>query len=474
MIKALHPPTRIGGIPYTLPVMKMTRGNERERPPDVAEPRPRRFEPTLFKTVVLAVAIAFAIACAILICLIWLLGLSHKVGQSTTSIISLAQLSFGLVAGAGAAMGLVLAYRRHQIAEKAEARENHRLFNERFGAAATQLASDLPAVRLAGIYSLAGLADDWEAGRQQCIEVLCANARRGYAPEPEDEESQDFLARHLAWKDEQEFRHTLIRVIAQRLHDKAAISWQGHSFDLVGTVFDGGDFSGIEVQVDTLLNISRARFPTGNISFVDAKIRGGVVDFSGARLSGGKIDFSKMELADGNVKFDDVWLTDGSVIFEGARLIGGKLDFARAHLIGGKLEFTFTRFAQCQVYFLRTHFNGSSVSFYGAEFTDSSVHFRRASFGDGAISFASACFASGSVHFDRSRLSGSTIEFSKADFGETLVDFTGVNDWSEPPTFDFDAASTPRPNSVLLPSEARQAALAKASVESADPASGGS
>lgn len=36
-----------------------------------------------------------------------------------------------------------------------------RTLNERFATAAEQLGSDKPAVRLAGVYAMAGLADDW-------------------------------------------------------------------------------------------------------------------------------------------------------------------------------------------------------------------------------------------------------------------------------------------------------------------------
>ena len=80
--------------------------------------------------------------------------------SDASALISLTQLAFGLVAGVGATTGLVIAYRKHQLEIGAEVREDRRLLNERFGTAATQLASDLPAVRLAGIYSMAGLADD--------------------------------------------------------------------------------------------------------------------------------------------------------------------------------------------------------------------------------------------------------------------------------------------------------------------------
>ena len=40
------------------------------------------------------------------------------------------------------------------------------------------------AVRSAGVYAMAGLADDWEANRQTCVDVLCAYLRMPYEPDP--------------------------------------------------------------------------------------------------------------------------------------------------------------------------------------------------------------------------------------------------------------------------------------------------
>ena len=55
--------------------------------------------------------------------------------------------------------------------------------NERFATAAGQLGSDKPpAVRLAGVYAMAGLADDWPENQQTCIDVLCAYLRLPYRP----------------------------------------------------------------------------------------------------------------------------------------------------------------------------------------------------------------------------------------------------------------------------------------------------
>src|SRR5262245_26763067 len=59
-----------------------------------------------------------------------------------------------------------------------------RTLNERFATAAGQLGSDKPpAVRLAGVYAMAGLADDWPENRQTCVDVLCAYLRLPYAPD---------------------------------------------------------------------------------------------------------------------------------------------------------------------------------------------------------------------------------------------------------------------------------------------------
>lgn len=66
-------------------------------------------------------------------------------------------------------MALVTAYRRQRVAELAHAldargedREETKAFNERFATVAGQLGDDSPQVRLAGVYAMAGLADDWE------------------------------------------------------------------------------------------------------------------------------------------------------------------------------------------------------------------------------------------------------------------------------------------------------------------------
>ena len=115
-----------------------------------------------------------------------------------------------------------------------------RTLNERFATAASQLGDDKPpTVRLAGVYALAGLADDWEANRQTCVDVLCGYLRIPYEPDPGQEAPQ---AARVEFRASREVRHTIIRVITAHLNGDAEVPWQDLNFDFTGVVFDGGDF----------------------------------------------------------------------------------------------------------------------------------------------------------------------------------------------------------------------------------------
>lgn len=78
------------------------------------------------------------------------------------------------MAGAGALVALVVAYRRQRVAE-----DRTPVFNDRFTAIAAQLGADKAAVRLAGVHAMAGLADDWAENRpklRRCAVRLSAPA----------------------------------------------------------------------------------------------------------------------------------------------------------------------------------------------------------------------------------------------------------------------------------------------------------
>jgi len=183
------------------------------------------------------------------------------------------------------------------------AEQRTRTLNERFATAAEQLGSDKPAVRLAGVYAMAGLADDWVESRQTCVDVLCAYLRMPYEPDPgQGAPSQDRLVFQAA----REVRHTVIRVITAHLKKGAEISWQGLDFDFTGVVFDGGDFGG-------------SQFSGGTISFWDAEFSGDEVHFTDVQFSGGTVDFS--DVADWSVPPKFPW-TD--IPAQGVKLPGGQ------------------------------------------------------------------------------------------------------------------------------------------------------
>ncbi|MEU8679545.1 hypothetical protein [Streptomyces sp. NPDC048560] len=139
----------------------------------------------------------------------------QKIDSKT--LFDLVKLAFVVVAGVGALVALVVAYRRQRVDEDAALRETTRLHNERFTTAVSQLGDKRPTVRLGGVHALAGLADDAPTRelRQTCIDVLCAFLRLPYTAES-DLQAGDAGARHsyLALR---EARHTVIRLIRHHL-----------------------------------------------------------------------------------------------------------------------------------------------------------------------------------------------------------------------------------------------------------------
>jgi hypothetical protein len=168
-----------------------------------------------------ALVACFAIALAGLALLWWVaLVLLHHPALPRSRVISVhdtigvAQLVFASVAGAGALVALVMAYRRQRVAEDTASHDRMRVLNERFTAIAGQLGDAQPAVRLAGVHAMAGLADDWKENRQTCVDVVCAYLRLPYDPDPGEGAAP---AERAAYRADREVRHTVIRLIGAHL-----------------------------------------------------------------------------------------------------------------------------------------------------------------------------------------------------------------------------------------------------------------
>ena len=327
---------------------------------------------------------------------------------------------------------------QNQQLDRTLAEQRARTLNERFATAAEQLGSDRPGVRLAGVYAMAGLADDWEENRQICVDVLCAFLRMPYEPDP-GQDAPD--PQRLAFQSSREVRHTVIRVITAHLkRDREdPTSWQGLDLDFTGVVFDGGDFSD-------------AKFSGATVSFGGTRFSSGTVNFSGAEFSG-KVDFNYARFSGGTVHFNHARFSGGTVYFAGAQF-SSTVTFGGAIFSGGTVVFSFTLFSGGEVDFYDARFSGSEVVFGNAGFSGSEVNFGGAGFSGGLINFLMAEFSGGEVNFLGARFSGGEVSFASAGFSGCTVDFSQVADWSCPPAFPWTDSP---PSGVRLPTKGIQA-----------------
>ncbi|MFD5493378.1 pentapeptide repeat-containing protein [Streptomyces sp. NPDC127091] len=317
------------------------------------------------------------------------------------TLFDLVKLSFGVVAGAGALVALVVAYRRQRVDEAGAHREATRLHTERFSQAVDKLGSDSPAVRLGGVHALAGLADDApdDSLRQTCIDVLCAYLQLPFTPDPGDDPAhQEEHHRYLALR---KVRHTILRLIGDHYRRPRGThrSWQGCDLDLTGVTIDGDmDFRGAVFSGGTV-TFSGATFADGAVSFDRATFSDGAVWFDRATFGGGRVSFLGATFAGGAVFFNRATFADGGVSFFGAVFGGGEVSFRHATFGGGEVSFGDARFSSGTVLFLDAAFVNGAVSFFGAVFGGGEVSFRRAAFSGGAVFFNRATFTDGEVSF---------------------------------------------------------------------------
>ncbi len=269
--------------------------------------------------------VALLFTAAVVLVLDWLgLGrpsIPHQI-KDTSQFFDAIKIGLAVVTGLAAAVGLTVSYRKQRGEEEGA-------FTARYSSAADQLGHDKAAVRLAGVYAMARLADDWQPQQQTCIDVLCAYLRMPYDPEK-------------AAEGEREVRQSVVRLIRNHLRGAATVSWQGRDLDFTGALFDDASFVG-------------ATFSGGRVSFVGATFSGGRVGFNRATFSGGQVGFNR------------------------ATFSGGQVSFAWATFSGAQVSFAWATFSGAQVSFNRATFSGAQVGFNRATFSGGQVDFRKIS-----------------------------------------------------------------------------------------------
>lgn len=325
----------------------------------------------------------------------------------------------------GAVLAGLYAYRKQLLDEGASHRADATQLAERYTKAAEQLGHDQAAVRLAGVYAMARLADDWQEQRRVCVDVLCAYLRMPY---------ETGTGAEGYMKGEREVRLTIIRTIRDHLQDPTeATTWCGYDLDFTGAVFDGGDFSGARftggvtdfsrATLSGLVDFTCASFIGGTLNFSRATFSG-LVDFSSVIVSGGSVDFySARFLSDSLVNFNKATLSGGNVRFFGAMFPGGAVSFDRAAFSGGTVDFESAVLSDGRIDFFGATFSGGRAGFSHTAFSEGRVNFGNVTFSDGTWDFSSAAFSDGTLDFRSATLSGGKVDFTGAAFYSEMIDF---------------------------------------------------
>ncbi|WP_009475903.1 pentapeptide repeat-containing protein [Rhodococcus sp. JVH1] len=230
------------------------------------------------------------------------------------------------LAGAGAITAGYLAFHNgeksrsqdaHHHKEKAE-RDREADLRERYTTAAQQLADSSPAIREAGVYAVAALADDWirfgeltgrgslaASGAQVCVNLLCSYLRASRRLVDRISDAPD--------PDEHAVRASIIEVLG-----KQSIDWRLE----VGDWLKAG-----KVGVRSLIAVDLSRADLSGARLYEADLRG--VRFLGADLSHAILLKARLDGA----KLEDANLSDAKL--NEARLDGASMmevDLTGAHM----------------------------------------------------------------------------------------------------------------------------------------------
>ncbi|WP_156076835.1 pentapeptide repeat-containing protein [Saccharothrix sp. NRRL B-16314] len=243
-------------------------------------------------------------------------ALPSSTSFTTAELLDLLKIGLAVVGGLGAVVALAVGYRKQQVSEAAhvianrqEERERTKFFNERYGRAAEQLGHESFAVRLAGVYAMVGLADDWPEQRQICVDVLSGYLRTPY---PQDDRT------------EREVRQEIINALLDHTLQRR---WQ------VGKI--RMDFRGVEFED---LDLSRRTF-SGTFSFDNAIFHGKRTDFANCRFNG-TVSFRKAKFISNTTSFEGISALSSTLDFSEAEFTGDVVDFSTADLVRSTVDLT--------------------------------------------------------------------------------------------------------------------------------------
>lgn len=281
-----------------------------------------------------------------------------------------------------------------------------RALRDRFTVSCSQLGDpDSATVRMAGVYSLAALADDWLAlvrpeEAQVCIDVLCSYFRGEGAAAKESSDARDEDNGVAPAKDRSDpasdpgVKQTIARVISRRMHGLDTLHpgpWSALSFDFRRSAID------FDVQFDNIT------------------------------LAGGRLDFSES------------MVTSGTVVFFQMSVLSGILSWDRATVAGGALVFRSSEFSSdvtLQRLRVASSESGGTIEFDECAVLAGRVDLSRSQFGSdkrhGEILFTKCSIDGGCVVLDQSQFRNCEVEFEELTIESGAITLNGVHGWEYP------------------------------------------
>ncbi|MGK8488822.1 pentapeptide repeat-containing protein [Nocardia asiatica] len=236
-----------------------------------------------------------------------------------------------------------------QVAE----RETEIALRDRYTTIASQLADGSPAVRMAGVYALVALSDDWHAFGNSQERRICIDLLRAYIRVPMPQQADTSVA--LSGAGEREVRQSIVRSIAYRrqlsqdddrswssitttfwrsilpgcaLQDCKMQGWQLTGADFTGASLAGADLSGAILRSARLVHVDLNQ---ANLREADLKLAElAASSFRDADLT--NADLSSADLSQANFT---------GALLRGAKMRGTKLreaNLSNADLTGADLR----------------------------------------------------------------------------------------------------------------------------------------
>lgn len=305
------------------------------------------------------------------------------------------KLSLMCAAAVGTVLAGVYAYRKQQLEEASSRRADDAALNLRFTSASDQLGSQSAAVRLAGAYAMASLADDWIEQRQMCVNVICAYLRM-------ENEGND--------ASETRVREAITSIIRERTQAGRTQSWSALDYDMTGAHLHNLDFS-------------ECLFSGKLVSFSRAVFSGNLTTFEGTRFESERTSFSDCRFAAENTRFNHCIITARQIWFERLDIRGRAwLDYLQTS--GEIISFADSKIAGDRFSLAGANFSSNEIILERIEFTGERVAFSRCTFG-GVTSFRGSTFTGTQIWFENAQFTGPSADFEGARF-DNAVRLSGV------------------------------------------------